>query len=511
MDHRTAASPSAEDAELVASALAGDRAALAAIYDRYADRVHTTCVHMLRDRDEAADVCGEVFLTAFQRLGQLRDATRLRAWLFAITRHEVYRRTKRRARIELVEEVEEMDGITAASPLHDGAEGVDQAELAELLRIASEGLDARDRIVMELQLQGLDGDELAASLGTSTSTAYQQVHRMKERLGRSLGAVLVARQGREDCEELDRLLAGWDGTFDVLWRKRVARHVDRCDVCERRRKAVPAALFGGAAAAYPMVGAGAVSAAPASVRDRVLSGAQVSGASGRGRWRRDGFPPREPRRGVWSGAVVVAVVAVLAILLSTCVGGGDERRLISTGASTASVVTSSTTSTTTTTTTVVPGTSPISPSTTVAAPVEPAAPTTTAPAAAPPAPPDQPPVGSPPTTTTVTVPAGPAPTVTWEQGPSTVFHPFGAQPCGASTEFVARATDAERVELWWSNGPDDGRVVMSPSGGRWRGVLEPPAGVQGPLTLVLVAVDGTGRSGASTTRPAVVQPCPIPG
>src|SRR5690242_18575175 len=51
-----------EDARLVGRALDGDRAALGDIYDRYADRVHAMCLHMLRDHDEAADVCGEVFL-----------------------------------------------------------------------------------------------------------------------------------------------------------------------------------------------------------------------------------------------------------------------------------------------------------------------------------------------------------------------------------------------------------------------------------------------------------------
>jgi hypothetical protein len=46
---------SRSDAELVAAAMAGDRGAFAAIYDRYADRLHDFCWSLLRDRDEAAD------------------------------------------------------------------------------------------------------------------------------------------------------------------------------------------------------------------------------------------------------------------------------------------------------------------------------------------------------------------------------------------------------------------------------------------------------------------------
>ena len=158
------------DPGLVAAALGGDRSALGDIYDRYADRVHDMCLHMLRDRDEAADVCAEVFLVAFARLGQLRDPERLRSWLFAIARHEVYRRSRQRSRTQLVEEVGQMDRLMAerAAAVDELDAGVvDTAAMVTVLRDAAAGLDDRDRMVMELQLQGLDGEELAAALGTS--------------------------------------------------------------------------------------------------------------------------------------------------------------------------------------------------------------------------------------------------------------------------------------------------------------------------------------------------------
>ena len=40
----------ASDADLAGAAAAGDRAAFAGIYDRYADRLHDFCIGMLRDR-----------------------------------------------------------------------------------------------------------------------------------------------------------------------------------------------------------------------------------------------------------------------------------------------------------------------------------------------------------------------------------------------------------------------------------------------------------------------------
>ena len=51
-----------------------------------------------RSRHDAADVMQDVFVVAAERLGQLRDPARLKPWLFAILRNEVYRRTGRKRR-----------------------------------------------------------------------------------------------------------------------------------------------------------------------------------------------------------------------------------------------------------------------------------------------------------------------------------------------------------------------------------------------------------------------------
>lgn len=285
------------DAALADRILNGDPDALAALYDRYADRIHTMCVHLLRDRDEAADVTAEVFLTAVERIGQLRDPDKLRPWLYAIARNEVFRRTRQRTRVT------PMADVGAASVdlgPDEGAEldpGAGPEELSALLQDAAAGLDERDRTVLELHLaQGLDGQDLADALGVTTDHGYQLVHRMKERLERSMGALLVARAGRDLCDGLDEVADRWDGTYSVLWRKRFARHVDRCDCCSRVKSKLPRAVLAGAALA---TGAQtAVLAAPVSARERFLSEAPARvGHPGRRPWRGDGFPPARVRGG----------------------------------------------------------------------------------------------------------------------------------------------------------------------------------------------------------------------
>ena len=69
------------DAQLVTAYTAGDRGALAGIYDRYSAGLYDTAAAMLRDRHEAADAMQDVFLIAAERMGQLREPERLKPWL----------------------------------------------------------------------------------------------------------------------------------------------------------------------------------------------------------------------------------------------------------------------------------------------------------------------------------------------------------------------------------------------------------------------------------------------
>ena len=251
--------PLMDDADLVQAARRGDDTAWAAIYDRYADKLHDHCHRILRDRDEAADALHDAFLAASRNLVQLRDPTRLRPWLYSICRHTSLRRLKARDRVELTDEPDDL-----MAPEIDLERGVRTEELTELVWAAAAGLNGRDQALLDLHLrQGLEGQDLADAMGTSLSNSYVMLSRMRDQVERSLGALLIARLGRDDCDELDSLLAGWDGKFSPLLRKRVARHVDGCEICSDKRKAVvsPLALL----AAAPLV------PAPGLLKARVIS------------------------------------------------------------------------------------------------------------------------------------------------------------------------------------------------------------------------------------------------
>ena len=256
---------SKSDADLVLMARQGDQAAIGEIYDRYADRLFGFAFSMLRDREEAADAVHDVILRSSQKLDQLRDPAKLRPWLFSIARNEVTSRTRQRSRRD-GREVPDM-----AADLPDSDNSLIQNELQQLVWDAADGLQQRDRELLELQMQGLEGEELAEALGVKLSHVHVLSSRMRDRMEKAVGSLLIARLGREDCDKLNALLSDWDGHFSLEVRSKVTRHIEDCDICTKKRGILCAP--GSIALALPFV------AIPVSLKSKVLNSVNNANAT----------------------------------------------------------------------------------------------------------------------------------------------------------------------------------------------------------------------------------------
>ena len=308
----------ATDAELATAVAAGDREALAAVFDRYAPRLLAFSQSMLHSRVDAEDCLQDIFILTATRASGLREPDRLRSWLFSIARHECLRRLDRRKREVLVDEIPDRASFAPDRP----ADAALDQELAALLSDAIGGLAERDRLVLDLaDRQGLGTDEVAAALAMSPASAYKLLTRARATARRSIGALLVARTGRRNCPELDALLGSWNGAMTPLLRKRVARHIEDCAKCQEqeRRVASPAALLGtGTAFALPV---------PFGLRSQILDTAYDAQTRAivsppTDPWSQ-GWPPRSPHLGGGSPSgrngshgPALAVAAAVAIILA---------------------------------------------------------------------------------------------------------------------------------------------------------------------------------------------------
>ncbi len=301
-----------DDATLARGVAAGDPASLAAVYDRYGGRLLGFCQNMLRRRADAEDCLQDVFVIAATRLSDLREPALLRSWLFSVARHECLARLDKSKREYLMDDVPDRASVDLDEP----ANAAFDTDLAALLADANQGLSDRDRLLLELaDRQQLSGDELADAIGVPRSTAYTLVARARTTARKSLGALLVARTGRQRCGELDGLLTGWDGALTTLRRKQIARHIEKCSICteQQRRVATPAALLGeGTAFAADLV----------ALRLRVLTAAAAAlpiRPPGGGGWV-DGWPPVDPVFGTRKRRWRIPLAALFGLVL---LGGGS--------------------------------------------------------------------------------------------------------------------------------------------------------------------------------------------
>ena len=317
------------DSEVVAAIVAGDPGGLAEAYDKYAAPLYAYCRSLLREPADAADVVQDTFVIAAGRLAGLRDQNRLRPWLYAVARNECYRRTRTTA-AHPTASLDTMPDVTDATA--DASGEASRAELRALLRSAVRGLKASDQDLIELQIrQGLDVAEIAALLGVSRNHTHALLSRARDQLETSLGALLVARTGQEDCAVLSAMLEGWDGQLTVLTRKRLNRHIERCPVCaeRKRRELAPALLLGLAPlAALP------IAPMPAGLRGHVLKLASSDTPEAvahraivaqRTTFGHTGFPkPLDPPKTPWwrtrQGQVTAGGVAAAAAVAATVIG-----------------------------------------------------------------------------------------------------------------------------------------------------------------------------------------------
>ncbi len=173
--------PESPDASLVVAARAGDTGAFGYLYARYSRLVHGILLARVPP-SEVDDLVHDVFLRAFARLDDLRDASRFGAWLGTIARNlsnDFHRQS--RPRLEVNQDFSEVEIEDRAADSSDDAEAVAALE-------AIRGLPETYRETLLLRLvEGLSGPEIALRTGLSHGSVRVNLHRGMQLLREKLG------------------------------------------------------------------------------------------------------------------------------------------------------------------------------------------------------------------------------------------------------------------------------------------------------------------------------------
>lgn len=171
-------------AELVVAAQRQDRDAQAALYERYHASTVALAYRQLGNWDEAEELVQDVFMHAFERIGQLRIPEAFGGWLRQIVRRmAINRATRRRVAVSIEQETLESVQGAVNSPL----DNVIDNERREQVLSGLGRLGKMDRATLEaFYLGGHSLIEMAEQFAAPIGTIKRRLHVARKRLAREI-------------------------------------------------------------------------------------------------------------------------------------------------------------------------------------------------------------------------------------------------------------------------------------------------------------------------------------
>jgi len=149
---------------LVRDAQRGDREAFAQLYQRFTRMVHGIVLSRI-GRADVDDVVQDVFVTALDRLGDLREPAAFGGWLAAIARHRAVDHGRR----TVVTAALAADAVSARDP--------DRLEALAILDAVRSLPDAYRETLMLRLVEGMTGAEIAERTGLTAASVRVNLHR----------------------------------------------------------------------------------------------------------------------------------------------------------------------------------------------------------------------------------------------------------------------------------------------------------------------------------------------
>jgi RNA polymerase sigma-70 factor (ECF subfamily) len=182
-----------DEAQMIASILAGDRHLFHELIRPYERRVYVMALSFLHNEADAEDTAQEAFLKAYRNLAGFRGEAKFGTWLVSITLNEARSRLRNRdnMKLESLDEPPEDQGHTSPALLRDWreipSEALERKEVGQLLHQAVTALPAIYREVFVLrEVEGLSINEAAGALDISIASVKVRLHRARMMLQRTL-------------------------------------------------------------------------------------------------------------------------------------------------------------------------------------------------------------------------------------------------------------------------------------------------------------------------------------
>ncbi len=149
------------------------------LYERYAGKIYSKCISMLRDEALAQDATQEIFTKIFLNLAKFSGKSRFSTWIYSITYNyciDYIRRTKKQKDI-FTEDIEKAPDVMDDVP----DEELLELEVEQLKKVLSE-MPPDDTAILLMKYQdGMSIKEISETLEKTESAVKMRIKRAKEK------------------------------------------------------------------------------------------------------------------------------------------------------------------------------------------------------------------------------------------------------------------------------------------------------------------------------------------
>jgi RNA polymerase sigma-70 factor (ECF subfamily) len=180
--------------ELITGAAQGDMRAFREIYARASGYVYTLAYRVVGTKHDAEEVTQDVFLKIHRSLGSFKFESSFKTWLYRIAVNTALNHAKKRSRVT-TREVEEVfeDPATVTQP--EAGKRLEAEDTSRRLKTLLDQLNPDQRAcILSREIEGMDYQEIATSLGININTVRSRLKRARETL-MVLGKTEVASHG----------------------------------------------------------------------------------------------------------------------------------------------------------------------------------------------------------------------------------------------------------------------------------------------------------------------------
>jgi len=180
------------DVRLMLEVREGNAAAFEELVLRYQGRLLTVLEHLVGDRDQADDLAQEVFLRVYRARKTYVPGAKFATWLFTIANHaasNALRNQSRRREVTLQPRdsgpmgARPLDIMAQASSSQMPARQLDKAEMREIVRLALDALNERQRMAVLLsKFEGMSYADIGAVMELSPQAIKSLLSRARGNL-----------------------------------------------------------------------------------------------------------------------------------------------------------------------------------------------------------------------------------------------------------------------------------------------------------------------------------------